>query len=96
MQSSFRRPWLNVSDNMTNRWTFADEAMRSVTSHSAGASITARFPLTAIKHFVTVLACRGPQTRLLCDQNVALLSKSKQTGPVACAVPVYPVRHSQR
>lgn len=31
--------------------------MRSVTSHSAGASITARFALTAIKHFVTVLTC---------------------------------------
>lgn len=96
MQNRFRSPWLNVSENMTNRWTFADEAMRSVTSHSTGASIAARFPLTAIKHFVTALTWSGPQTRLLCDQNVVLLSKSKQTGPVACTVPVYPVRHSQR
>lgn len=31
--------------------------MRSVTSHSTGASIAARFPLTAIKHFVTALTC---------------------------------------
>lgn len=70
MQNRFRSPWLNVSENMTNRWTFADEAMRSVTSHSTGASIAARFPLTAIKHFVTALTWSGPQTRLLCDQNV--------------------------
>lgn len=49
--------------------------MRSVASHSAGASITTRFPLTAIKHFVTALACVSCATLaavVVCELDAAV------------------------